>query len=292
MRRLCSFLVLVAAVVATSTPALAQGTTASLRVTVLDETAAVLPGAGVLLVGDDLVEHALQVDETGVASAAGLKPGVYTIGADYPGFRPSTGTLTLRRGANHTTITLAVAISEELTVEAVDASDRRDNGFTQTLSQEEVDGALRRSRRDGRPAGADGRPGRPDLRRRFPRRPPAAQGPDSADPLSQELLRRRVPRRRHGARRGHHQARHGRLAQPRQLRLPRHRRSTPATPSPALRCPNRSSACRSAARGRSSRARPASRSRRKAMPPTTHRPSSRPHPPATCATRCAGRTTS
>ena len=140
MRRLCSFLVLVAAVAATATPALAQGTTASLRVTVLDETAAVLPGAGVLLVGDDLVEHALQVDETGVASAAGLKPGVYTIGADYPGFRPSTGTLTLRRGANQTTITLAVAISEELTVEAVDASDRRDNGFTQTLSQEEVDG--------------------------------------------------------------------------------------------------------------------------------------------------------
>jgi hypothetical protein len=102
-------------------------------------TAAVLPGASVLLVGNDGIEHTLQVDDLGTATATGLLPGDYTIGANYPGFRPSTGTLTLKRGANQTTITLAVAMSEEVTVAETDASERRDNGFTQTLSQEEID---------------------------------------------------------------------------------------------------------------------------------------------------------
>ena len=138
MRRLSVVLFVAAAVLATAAPALAQAT-ASLRVTVLDETAAVLPGASVLLVGNDGIERTLQVDDLGTATASGLPPGDYTIGANYPGFRPSTGTLTLKRGANQTTITLAVAMSEEVTVAETDASERRDNGFTQTLSQEEID---------------------------------------------------------------------------------------------------------------------------------------------------------
>ena len=66
---------------------------ASLRVTVIDETRAVLPGAVVLLVGDDGVEHALQVDESGLAVATDLTPGTYTVGASFPGFRPSSGSL-------------------------------------------------------------------------------------------------------------------------------------------------------------------------------------------------------
>lgn len=139
MRRLGSWFLVVAAVLMTAAPAFARQSTSSVRITVLDETAAVLPGAVVLLVGDDGVEHALQVDESGVASAAGLKPGDYTVGASYPGFRPSTGTLTLKRGANQMRITLAVAISEEVTVAETDASERRDNGFTTTLTQEEID---------------------------------------------------------------------------------------------------------------------------------------------------------
>ncbi len=139
MRRLYSLLFVVAAVLATAAPALARQGTASLRVTVLDETAAVLPGASVLLIGNDGVERTLQVDELGIATATGLPPGDYTIGANYPGFRPSTGTLTLKRGNNQTTITLAVAMSEEVTVAETDASERRDNGFTQTLSQAEID---------------------------------------------------------------------------------------------------------------------------------------------------------
>jgi hypothetical protein len=139
MRRTGSFIVaIVAAVVLTAVPASAQGT-ASLRVVVQDETRAVLPGATVLLAGDDGVEHTLQVDEQGVASVANLRPGTYTIGASYPGFRPSTQSITLRRGVNQSTLTLVVAIKEEISVSETDPAERRDNGFTTTLSQEEVD---------------------------------------------------------------------------------------------------------------------------------------------------------
>lgn len=140
MRRLRSFLAVVAAVLVTAAPAFARQGTASLRVAVFDETAAVLPGASVLLVGDDGVERTLQADAMGVASVSGLKPGDYTIGVSYPGFRPSAGTLTLRRGANRTNVTLAVALSEEVRVAETDAAARRDNGFTQTLTQDEIDG--------------------------------------------------------------------------------------------------------------------------------------------------------
>ena len=113
---------------------------ASLRITVLDETAAVLPGATVLLVGDDGVEHTLQVDDEGVVVASDLTPGTYTLGASFPGFRPGSAAIVLKRGANQATVTLLVAIREEVQVTDTDATERRDNGFTTTLTQDEIDG--------------------------------------------------------------------------------------------------------------------------------------------------------
>ena len=141
MFRLRSLFVLVAAVLVTAATAAAQSGSASLRVTVVDETAAVLPGATVLLVGNDGAEQTLQADELGLVNVTGLTPGDYTIGASFPGFKPATGTLNVKRGNNQTVLRLALAsIAEEVTVETADASERRDNGFTQTLSQEEIDG--------------------------------------------------------------------------------------------------------------------------------------------------------
>ena len=141
MFRLRSLFVLVAAVLVTAATAAAQSGSASLRVTVVDETAAVLPGATVLLAGNDGVERTLQADELGLVNVTGLTPGDYTIGASFPGFKPATGTLNVKRGNNQTVLRLALAsIAEEVTVETADASERRDNGFTQTLSQEEIDG--------------------------------------------------------------------------------------------------------------------------------------------------------
>jgi hypothetical protein len=130
----------VAAVMLTVATASAQSRGgASLRITVLDETAAVLPGATVLLVGDDGIEHTLEVDAVGVAVATDLTPGPYTVGASFPGFRPASGTVTLKRGTNQVTFTLLVAIREEVQVTETDASERRDNGFTTTLTQDEID---------------------------------------------------------------------------------------------------------------------------------------------------------
>lgn len=130
--------VVVAVLSAAAAPAAAQDR-ATLRVTVQDETAAVLPGATVVLVGADGVEHPLVVDERGVATAADLAPGTYEVRAAMDAFRPTSRSVTLRRGANQVTLTLPLAIQEEVTVSEVDASERRDNGFTQTLSQEEID---------------------------------------------------------------------------------------------------------------------------------------------------------
>ncbi|HUU33865.1 MAG TPA: carboxypeptidase-like regulatory domain-containing protein, partial [Vicinamibacterales bacterium] len=131
----------VAAVVLTAATVAAQSRGgASLRITVLDETAAVLPGATVLLVGDDGVEHALQVDDAGVVVAPDLNPGTYTVGATFPGFRPGSVAITLKRGANQVALTLTVAMSEEVTVGEADPSERRDGGFTTTLTQDEIDG--------------------------------------------------------------------------------------------------------------------------------------------------------
>jgi hypothetical protein len=130
-----------AALTAAAAPALAQdrAATATLRVTVQDETAAVLPGAAVILVGPDGVEQTLVVDERGVATATDLTPGSYEVRASMDAFRPTSRRLDLRRGNNQVTLMLPLAIREEVTVTEVDASERRDNGFTTTLSQEEID---------------------------------------------------------------------------------------------------------------------------------------------------------
>jgi len=130
--------VVAAALVAAAAPAGAQQR-ASLQVTVQDETAAVLPGASVTLLGPDGVERALAVDERGVATATDLAPGAYQVRAEMQAFRPTTRSIAVRRGSNQVTLTLPLAIEEEVTVSEVDASERRDNGFTQTLSQEEID---------------------------------------------------------------------------------------------------------------------------------------------------------
>ncbi|MGD9904612.1 MAG: carboxypeptidase regulatory-like domain-containing protein [Vicinamibacterales bacterium] len=140
MRRRGSWIVAVvaAALVAAAAPAVAQER-GTLRVTVLDETAAVLPGASVVLVGPDGVEQPLAVDQRGVATATDLVPGPYEVRAAMDAFRPTSRTVTVRRGTNQVTVTLPLAIKEEVTVSEVDASERRDNGFTTTLTQEEID---------------------------------------------------------------------------------------------------------------------------------------------------------
>jgi hypothetical protein len=141
MRRLRTLLVVVlglclGAVAAGAQPAAG---TATLRVAVKDATEGFLPHAVVTLVDATGLERAAPVDAEGIATFAGIAPGDYQVKATADGFRESVQAVSVRRGTNTHTATLAVAISEEVTVAELGADERRDNGFTQTLTADEID---------------------------------------------------------------------------------------------------------------------------------------------------------
>ena len=69
-----------------------------------------------------------------------LNPGPYQVKASAESFRTLTTPYNVRQGRNQTTLRLAVAtIEQTVVVEDQSAADRRDNGFTQTLTQDEID---------------------------------------------------------------------------------------------------------------------------------------------------------
>jgi hypothetical protein len=111
----------------------------TLRVTVRDATALALPLAVVEISDAQGVSQQAPVDEQGVATFTGLQPGGYQLKVTAEGFREQVLPVEIRRGSNTASATLVVAISEEIVVEDQDASDRRDNGFTQTLTADEID---------------------------------------------------------------------------------------------------------------------------------------------------------
>jgi hypothetical protein len=116
------------------------GVGGTLRVTVLDQTEAALIIAQVTIVDASGVERTVAVDERGLAVFENLAPGAYQVKAAAESFRPITMPVTVRRGDNRTTLRLAVAtIEQTVVVEDVSAADRRDNGFTQTLTQDQID---------------------------------------------------------------------------------------------------------------------------------------------------------
>ncbi len=140
-----TFVATIAFVAAISSVAAAQvvpgtGVGSSLRVTVLDQTEAALIIAQVTITDARGVEQTATVDERGVAVFENLAPGTYQVKASAESFRPLTTPFNVRRGENRTTLRLALAtIEQSVLVEDTSAADRRDNGFTQTLSQEVID---------------------------------------------------------------------------------------------------------------------------------------------------------
>jgi hypothetical protein len=116
------------------------GVGATLRVTVLDQTDAALVIASVTIVDSKGGERAATVDDRGVAVFDNLAPGNYQVKATADSFRPITTPFNVRRGDNKTTLRLALAtIEQTVVVQDQNAADRRDNGFTQTLTQDEID---------------------------------------------------------------------------------------------------------------------------------------------------------
>jgi hypothetical protein len=117
-----------------------SGVGSTLRVTVLDQTEAALIIAQVTIVDSRGVEQTATVDERGVAVFENLNPGTFQVKAAAESFRPIATPVNVRRGDNRTTLRLALAtIEQTVVVEDQSAADRRDNGFTQTLSQDQID---------------------------------------------------------------------------------------------------------------------------------------------------------
>ena len=139
------WLAMLAFVVAITSIAAAQvvqgtGVGSSLRVTVLDQTEAALVIAQVTIVDSRGVEQTATVDDRGVAVFENLNPGTYQVKATADSFRPIATPFNVRRGENRTTLRLALAtIEQTVVVQDQSAADRRDNGFTQTLTQEQID---------------------------------------------------------------------------------------------------------------------------------------------------------
>ena len=118
--------------------AFAQGESV-LRVTVRDETEAALIHATVTLTDTLGVARQVLVDQAGVAAFTGLAPGTYQIAVSAEGFQGFAGPFTVKRGNNTAIATLTVAMREDVFVNEVSPEARRDNGFSTTLTKEDID---------------------------------------------------------------------------------------------------------------------------------------------------------
>ncbi len=142
MKTLVAAIAFVAALTSVAAAQVVQGTGVggSLRVTVLDPTEAALIIAQVTLVDSTGAEQTATVNDRGIAEFLNLSPGTYQVRAVAESFRPLTTPFTVRRGENRTTLRLALAtIEQSVVVQDQSAADRRDNGFTKTLTQDEID---------------------------------------------------------------------------------------------------------------------------------------------------------
>ena len=131
-------------------PAAAQAPrTATLQITVVDQTNAVLPGATVTIVGTDGTTKAstvepVQTTPQGIASVLNLTPGVYTIQAEFPGFETRLiKDVRIRAGDNKQVLLLPIAsVKDAVTVEQDKqeaASDPRGPSFGTTLTREQLE---------------------------------------------------------------------------------------------------------------------------------------------------------
>jgi hypothetical protein len=131
---------LLAALVLFVAPLAAEAQTSTLSITVRDETQAALIHALVTLIDPAGQELQVLVDERGVAGFGRLTPGAHQIKVEAEGFQGYTVPFNVKRGNNTAVATLTVAFAEDVVVNDVDAAARRDNGFTTTLSADDIAG--------------------------------------------------------------------------------------------------------------------------------------------------------
>ena len=123
-------------------PALAQTNApqSQLRLTVVDQTKAAVAGASVTVTRPDGSEVTIATDERGQATVQALPIAPVQVRVEVAGFEPFEAQLTLRRGTNDLTVTLAIAgFKEEIVVADTTATDdRRGNALTTTLEEKDI----------------------------------------------------------------------------------------------------------------------------------------------------------
>ena len=136
------FTALLFALLVAAPPAFAQASQnqqAQLRITVVDISGAGLPAASVTVTPAGGAPAQLATDDRGVLTVPVLTLGPVAIHAEFPGFVPFDGTVTLRRGNNNQEITLAIAgVEEEVVVSDLSADDTRGNSMTTVLEENQI----------------------------------------------------------------------------------------------------------------------------------------------------------
>ncbi|HXH26099.1 MAG TPA: carboxypeptidase-like regulatory domain-containing protein [Vicinamibacterales bacterium] len=117
-----------------------QSNTTELRIVVVDETNAGIPGATIVVTPQGGEPITFRTDDRGRAISPPLPSGAAAIQIEYPGFEPYAAKLTLRRGAMNQTVTLKIAgLAEEVVVSDTSAEDAiRSSTATTTLTEEEI----------------------------------------------------------------------------------------------------------------------------------------------------------
>lgn len=127
----------------------AQAQSGTLRVTVVDSTGAVLPGASVTVTGLDpankeAMREAVKAGADGVAIVPKLLPGRYSVQAEFAGFETRRlPEIRVRNGDNRQVLLLPVEGFKEAVLVGQDqqqaAADRRGPSFGTTLTREQLD---------------------------------------------------------------------------------------------------------------------------------------------------------
>ena len=134
--RLCITFLLLASPVLAQTDA----PQSELRLTVVDQSNAVVAGAAVTVTRPDGSEINVATDQRGQVTLQALPIAAIQVHVEFPGFEPFEGSLTLESGTNDATATLVIAGFEE-EIDVVDTTaidDRQGNSLTTTLEEADI----------------------------------------------------------------------------------------------------------------------------------------------------------
>jgi hypothetical protein len=148
-RTLLTASLVVLSILSAAVPAWSQTRTATLAVTVVDQTGAIVEGATVTVTGTDDVTKAagpttVTTSNVGVATLPNLAPGRYTIQAQFPGFEPRVmADVAVRPGNNKQVALLTLAGLQDSVTVARDrqevAVDPRGTSFGTQLTREQIE---------------------------------------------------------------------------------------------------------------------------------------------------------